>query len=377
MRLIEAAAAQLRALCSATGYAGRSDEMIAWLGRLGSSWGDRTVDDPPLWSGITDDCSPIEYSLKIGRGGPELRFLVESIDPEPSPGRYFARGLGVLDAIERQGVDTSPVRRVVDLFTPEVEDVYFTMFHAVVFWPSGEPMLKTYLNPAAKGRAKDRSLMREALERFGVVSAFDTVCRHIGERDEIQFLCLDLGPQAGSRIKVYVRHRTRSMEPVEAALACSKAYAPGEATRFVQAVTGWDPNALRRPPITMFNLGRDDAPSRAALHLPTFPFGGHDAGVAYRAALWLEAHGLDAEPLARAVEALAGVSLDRSLGVFNYLSMQGSGDDLQMTAYLCPRFYQSRHGPIGYDPARAWPTPVQAAGFSEWWTQVQRLVGGS
>jgi hypothetical protein len=189
-------------------------------------------------------------------------------------------------------------------------------------------------------------------------------------------LCLDLGPQEGSRIKLYVRHRTRSMAPVEAALACAQGYVPNEATRFAAAVTGVNPNELRRPPITMFNLGADGTITRGALHLPAFPFGGTDASVAYRTAVWLEESGLDAEVLARAVESLATAPLHRSIGIHNYLSVQGSGADMQVTAYLCPRFYQGRHGPIGYEPATTWPTPTQPTGFGDWWAGVQRLVLG-
>jgi hypothetical protein len=167
------------------------------------------------------------------------------------------------------------------------------------------------------------------------------------------------------------------MEPVERALSCAKDYVQGQATRFATTITGRPADDLRRPPITMFSLGASEVPLKAALHLPTFPFGGHDGSMAYRVATWLEEQGLDAEPYARAVESLAGTSLDRSIGVHNYVSVQGAGPEMQVTAYLCPRFYQSRLGPIAYDPATTWPTPVQLPKFQDWWTSVQRAVFAS
>jgi hypothetical protein len=51
---------QLRDICTAAGLIDQRDDMVALFGRLCISAGLERLPTPPRWSGVTDDCSPID-----------------------------------------------------------------------------------------------------------------------------------------------------------------------------------------------------------------------------------------------------------------------------------------------------------------------------
>src|SRR5882762_649431 len=81
--LADLAAAQLAALCEATGIA--VEQPLEILQRLMAPWGEAAVAEGPRWpSAVGDDHTPYELSLALG-ASPEVRVLVEPLGREPSP----------------------------------------------------------------------------------------------------------------------------------------------------------------------------------------------------------------------------------------------------------------------------------------------------
>src|ERR1041385_2019248 len=83
--LADLAAAQLAALCKATGIATGSatgsaiDEPLGVLQRLMTWWGQAAAAEGPRWPAVVgDDHTPYELSLALG-ASPEVRVLVEPL----------------------------------------------------------------------------------------------------------------------------------------------------------------------------------------------------------------------------------------------------------------------------------------------------------
>jgi DMATS type aromatic prenyltransferase len=360
--LHEYGARQLRALCAVAGFEADEARILALFRDLSASWGAVPLAAPPRWSGITDDCSPLEFSVVYGGSQPELRFLVEPHGEPASPAAYWSAGQQLTAWLrERFALSTEPLECVEELFVPIEGDVpvYFAVYHAVVFRPGQPPLFKIYLNPGARGMP-DREVCAEALQRLGLGAAWTAIAAVLTPYDQLVFFSLDLSPQLGARAKVYVRHRGATVADLERTASAAAEYQVGDARALCQAIVGEPEPDLYRPPLTTLYCAPDqpERPQRAALQLPLYPYAPDDAVAYERIRGCLVEHGLDPERYERCVRALAPGSLAEESGLHGWVSLQREHGRPRITTYFHPRVYRARYGPLALDPARCWPSPA-------------------
>jgi hypothetical protein len=360
--LSEYGARQLRALCRAAGFAGDEAAILDLFHVLSASWGAVPLAAAPRWSGITDDCSPLELSVVFGGSRPELRVLVEAHAEPASPGAYWQAGRQLTAALrQRLGLNTEPLERIEDLFCPASEDapVYFAMYHAVVCWPGAAPLVKVYLNPAARGLPASE-ICAEALRRLGLGGVWPAIAAVVRPQDQLVFLSLDLTPQLGARVKVYVRHRDATVDDLERTASVAAEYVPGDGGTLLRTLTDETEPIIHRPPLTTFYCAPDpaDRPQRAALQVPLYPYVPNDAVASQRIRACLTAYGLESATYDRCVDALAPRSLHDEVGMHGWISLQRERGAPRVTVYFQPRMYLARYGPLSLDPPRCWPSPV-------------------
>ncbi len=361
--LFDHGAQQLRALCQVAGFADDAVRIVALFRDVTASWGATPLDRPPRWSGIADDCSPMELSVAFGGRQPELRVLVEAHAEPASPAAYWAAGQRLTATLcARFGLDAGPLGRLQDLFAPASGDapVYFVVYHAAVFWPGAPPAFKIYLNPAARG-LPPADVCAEALGRLGLGAAWDAIAAVLRPPDQLAFFSLDLSPQLGARVKLYVRHRGTAAADLERVASCTAEYVPGDALALAQAICGAREPDLRRAVITTLYCVPEsrDRPQRAGLQMPLYPYVQHDGAARERIVALLATHGLSSAPYRRCLAALATRPLHEEMGIHGWVSLQREQGAPRVTAYFQPRMYLARYGPLSLDPPRFWPSPVE------------------
>lgn len=356
---------QLDALCAATGLDAKRDEIRALFREMARSWGDERLDETPLWSGISEDCSPAEFSVVFGGSRPELRFLVEAHAPDASPRSYWAAGEALTARLRGPlKLETARLDRVADLFLPTGpdEEVFFAAYHAVVFWPDKAPMAKIYLNPAAHGRAHASEVAREAFERLGVAQAWSQISPFLDARHvQVASISVDLSPGEGGRVKVYLQHRGVSLDHIEQVCALAVDYTPGDARRLFSAVAGPEGgDQVTRSVVTTHHLTEPFAPrpGRVALHVPAWPYSPDEVTLQEGIRGLLASCGIAREPYDRCVAALAPKGLAGLEGLHSWVSLQRHDGHPRVTTYFCPMMFIGRFGRLSLDPERAWPRPV-------------------
>ncbi|HET9955219.1 MAG TPA: tryptophan dimethylallyltransferase family protein [Polyangiaceae bacterium] len=371
---------QLESLIDATGLS--LDRAVArrTFEDLASSWRDRPVESVPRWSGLTDDCTPIEYSIVLGGRQPELRVSVEAQADPASPFTYWASGQRLCERLESSyGAELAVLRRIEDLFRPSDPAAYTAMYHGAVFRPSGKPLFKVYLSPPAQGAEYANQAVEKACERLGLLGSWRRIAATLRPRDSLIGLSVDVVPELGARLKLYVRHREPTLQDLERASSLADEYVPGDVTRFVAAMLGVSAEqlpsgvVLRRPPVSTYNLSagqhgsephgseQHGAVPRVTFHIPVFPFCVENDGMARdRIVKLLHDHRLSSDVYERCLGALANRDLYAEQGIHSYVSFQREDGHARITTYFCPRMYRHTYGPLALDPGFPWPSPVKA-----------------
>jgi DMATS type aromatic prenyltransferase len=356
---VPACVGQLRKICVAAGLADQQDRIAALFETLCGVAGLGRLPVPPRWSGVTDDCTPIEFSTSFDASQTKVRFLVEAQDDPASPASYWAAG-GRLSAhlATMLGVTLEPLKAVEDLFAPTDPNALIAIWHSIEFRVGSPPLGKVYLSPAAHGRGAARAVLAAALRRLGLGAAVDGLVKTLRADDLVTHLSLDLvaGPEA--RVKVYVRHFRA---------------APADLVRRAEAGAGLDfadvcglicPGAevlWQRPVMTCyhFTAANRARPSGMTLYLPLHPYAPTDLIAAERIASLLTQAGFGAAVYRRIVADLIpqrrGGSDD---GLHTYVAYQRNARGGQVTAYFNPRLFQAEFGRLALDPERFWPSPL-------------------
>src|SRR5581483_4477188 len=271
MTLFDHGSGQLRALGRACGY---DEHEIAGMLRVfavaAESWGGRCVEETPRWSGVTDDCSPFEFSLAIEPTGTELRMLAEAQRDPASPDTYWNAGVDLTRRLsDHCNAALDGFERVSDLFRPRAE-VYFSMLHGICFGRGDSPSMKVYLNPKAQGLERSGAIVGEALAGIGYAGVVENLQSRMRPGDEYQFLCFDLDHVFESRIKIYIRHRRCTFDELHRYVAQVDSGVADDASLLVSALLD---GRLPRPPLTMYALNPEfGLLPGCALHVPTFPY---------------------------------------------------------------------------------------------------------
>ncbi|MEA2997217.1 MAG: hypothetical protein QOG74_2766 [Alphaproteobacteria bacterium] len=351
---------KLAALCDAVGAADRKPQVVGLFGELAGRCHDRDVRLPPRWSGVTDDCTPFEFSVVLGAGRPNIRILVEAQDDPACPATYWRAGTRLNEWLaSRHQVDLGRFRQIEDLFVPSDPAAAWAMWHGIDFRRDGAPLVKIYLCPYAQGIGQADAVVREALSRLGFSAAWPGIAALRGAGDIFSHLSLDLTAEPDARLKVYIRHHDATIDALERRGAVAGIRA-GDWSGFCRAIAhGHDPLS-RRPIFASYHLAgaAPDRPHHAVLYLPLFPYAANDAIAHERIRDFLTVCGIATEAYSDGVAAMADGPLDRERGLHTYLAFQRRSGQPQVTAYFGSRLYGSRYWGVVFNPRRCWPSPV-------------------
>jgi pyrroloquinoline quinone (PQQ) biosynthesis protein C len=367
--LVDYGALRLRRLCQGAGFGKEAEQVIATFHRLLEPWGqiplDQASNETSGWiSEIGDDHSPIEFSVAIVDGTPEVRVLLEVQGEEPTIESQCAAGVAFTERLEREfGACLTRFHEVEDLFLPEDIDPRsrFAIWHAACFSPGRAPRFKVYLNPQACGREHAQALVEEALIRLGFPHAWPllgmTALRRGPLLDEIKYFSLDLADEPWARVKTYVHHHQATPEDLEVACSIARSYVPGEASAFACAVSGGAPCFSLRPPFTcpsfvsgapLAPCGSDDPrepggaaapdssdrPAETTLYIPVCAYAHDDAVVRQRISDALLSRGIDPALYQNVLDTFTNRPLAAGVGMQSWVAMRRQRGRLRLTVYL-------------------------------------------
>jgi hypothetical protein len=352
---------KLAALCEAASLQDQSPQVVGLFDALAPLCHDRDVRLPPRWSGITDDCTPFEFSVVLGEGRPNIRILIEAQDDPACPPTYWNAGLRVNEWLAHNvQVDFARFRQIADLFVPTDLNAAWAVWHGVDFGRDGAPLVKIYLCPYAQGIDRADAIIRETLARLGLAAAWPALAARKAPQDSFSHLSLDLDPGPSARVKVYIRHHDATLDALDARCDGIAGIVPGDWSAFCRAmVEGHDPLSLR-PIFASYHLSREtpEQIGNAVLYLPMYPYVANDDIAHARLCAFLTGRGIGTETYSRCVAAVADRPLAQERGLHTYVAFQRKSGRPSITAYFGSRLYASRYWSMTVNPKRCWPSPV-------------------
>lgn len=292
-------------------------------------------------SEISDDNTPIEFSVTLSPRGSEVRVLFEPQGDAPTLAAHRESALSMHEELAREhGADLSRFRLVTDLFTPPDMQGPFALWSAVVFTNEKPPSFKAYFNPQARGPGAAVGLVEEGLRRLGLARAWRhlarTLARRGPHRDELKYLALDLSASAQARVKVYVRHHDATPEDLEIAATAAPGSSRGEAEDFARAMGGGARRFKERATFTCaaFVGGDDDRPSATTQYVPVCAYAVDDLEVEQRVAHYLTAQQMDSAPYLKLLSAFANRPLNAGVGMQSWIAFRRLGGVPRLTVYL-------------------------------------------
>jgi DMATS type aromatic prenyltransferase len=355
--------AQLRTICAAADISDQQDEIATVFKTLCDVAGLQRLPVPPRWSGLSDDCTPIEFSTSFDVEGAKIRFLIEAQADPASPESYWAAGERLTAYLaETHDLVLNSLEAIKDLFSPTDPNALFAVWHSLEFRKAGPPMCKIYLNPAARGRHNDRALIVAALDRLGFRRATDQLIKLLRDDDMITHFAIDLVAAEQARVKVYVRQFRAAPSDLD---RLAERIGIRAQQRFAETCDIMCPgtNILsQRPVMTCYYLtaANTGAPVGMTLYLPLHPYAPTNQVAAERIAALLSQVGLSASTYLRIADRLIGDRGDRD-GLHPYVAYKrsvGNENKDQVTAYFSPTLFQPDFGRLALDPDRFWPSPV-------------------
>ncbi|MDQ0957678.1 DMATS type aromatic prenyltransferase [Streptomyces sp. B4I13] len=300
---------------------------------------------PPSRSFLSDDHTPVEFSLSCEPGAPPtLRVLLE---PGAGAGDLTDNGRTGLRVIRemgrRWGFGTAPLDDLEDLFFPPSPQGPLALWCALELRAGGVPKVKVYLNPAASGEKRAAKTVRQALERLGHRTAFQA----LPDGDRHLFFALDLGDWAEPRVKVYLAHD--DLSAAEAGALCRTGDGPGsvEIEEFFRIVAGEEhkPQLDRRPVQTChaFTETRTGLPSGFTVYIPVRDYARHDGVALDRAAALHARYGIDPVSVRRASAAVTSRQMEDGVGLVAYLGLaRQRGRPPRVMTYISSEAYEVR-----------------------------------
>lgn len=343
-------AGQLGRLCDLVGIdAQRRTAHQRVLSDLLGPAADRPLADlPPSPSFVSDDHTPVEFSLTFPAGGaPVLRVLVDpgcAARTLPDNARTAWAAVGRLAA--QWGFRLDELTRVNDLFLPPVPHGPLTLWSALELRPSGPPGLKVYLNAGSRGAERSMEIVGEAMTRLGHGRAYECVRSYLRprfpERASLMFFALDVGPWAEPRVKVYVAHHHATAADAADAARLVPGVSPERVAELCRRIGGDEPFS-RLPLISCYSFtdAGADRPTGHSLHVPVRAYVRDDRAARDHAVWLLQHYGIHNAPLDRALAALTARRLSAGVGLIPYLSLVQAGRQApRITIYLSPEAYR-------------------------------------
>jgi hypothetical protein len=305
-----------------------------------SPWAGRAIGARPTGvSDISDEHFPIEFSLALEDGVPEVRVLFEAQADVFRQRDLWQAGWDVCTKLEQSyDVSLQRLRQVADLFEPSSPSCKYAMWHGVSFSPAGPPKFKVYLNPLAKGPDRGPLAIRESLSRLGFAPALQdvfTVCDH---DCEFRFFSLDLSDSPDARVKVYRAHHDATREQIESWLRVVPGYSCALVDQFWASMARTDGRFSGLPVSTYLSLNsRSPRPSSATIHFPVRNYAETDLAVYRRIRSFLKHDEL--VHYERAMASFTNRPLEAGIGIHSYVSLRLHSGPRHFTVYLSPEAY--------------------------------------
>jgi len=355
------AALQIRDLCECLGLQRHTADVQALFARLTRSWADHPIDRGPLWSSdLTDDHTPYEFSVAFRQDRAELRMLVEAQTPGGSAHDQWRAALRLQGELASSlAVNRERFDAISPWFAPGADGrARFALWHAVVFDPAGNHLIKVYLNPAVGGASDASHRVRAALLALGHDHAVETLARLAEDGHQPCYLSLDL-TDAGARVKVYLARRGITAAAHVEQLRRISPEAADDAARLLERFIASNQVLDRRPLLTCLGFRREAAVPEVTTHFPVRCYVASD-----HHSLDLIAERLSpraARQLRELVKRFSRGPLTASQGRVTYLSCGRSASGVRHTVYLAPCCHTARPRAAldGAHPAR--PAELEAA----------------
>ncbi|MEH0515531.1 tryptophan dimethylallyltransferase family protein [Streptomyces sp. B21-106] len=300
---------------------------------------------PPSRSFLSDDHTPVEFSLSCEPGAPPtLRVLLEpgagasDLTDNGNIGLRVIRDMG-----RRWGFGTDPLDELEDLFFPPSPQGPLALWCALELRAGGVPRVKAYLNPAASGEERAAKTVRQALKRLGHRKAFQA----LPDGDRHLFFALDLGDWAEPRVKVYLAHDDLSAAEAGALSRTGDGPDSAEIEEFFRIVAGKEhkPQLDRRPVQTChaFTETRSGLPSGFTVYIPVRDYARHDGVALDRAAALHARYGIDPVTVRRASVAVTSRQPEDGVGLVAYLGLAHQrGRPPRVMTYISSEAYEIR-----------------------------------
>lgn len=365
-RLVDFAADRLRQLCLAAGHGKAAETAVEHLRNLVQPWANVPQTTRNGWmSEISDDNTPIEFSVAMRRGSADVRVLFEPQACVPTLKAYRQASLALHDRLEREfGADLRRFRLVQNVFAPEDMSGPFAIWCSAVFSLGKHPAFKSYFNTQARGVGLAPALVEDALVRLGMQNAWGAIGQSIARRgphlDELKYFALDLSAHKQARVKVYARHHNATPEDLEAACALQCESAPGRAFEFARELADGGVLAKRASFTCAAFVEGQDRPSSITLYVPICAYAKDDRVIRDRIASYLRSHGMDAEGYERLINRFANRPLEAGVGMQSWIAIKRDPRNPEFSVYLSTEAY--RVYPPGSVPADATSRSVFASG---------------
>jgi DMATS type aromatic prenyltransferase len=346
--LYEHLGGQLRILCENLELA--PNPALAGVRDLLAPIGGRALTQPPLWpSGVSDDHTPIEFSIACDAGAPPaLRILGETIAPQPSPQANLDAALRLVDSLAvRHDLALDRFDHVRQVFLGGDPQGEFSVWFSLVHRPDSAPDVKIYFDPNAQGRNRAPQLVERALERLQLAGAYRTTLAHavrpgqLGIGDRFSFFALDLHGRPHSRVKVYLAHENATVRDVVRAAGAVEGVDGTQIEDFL-ALTGCTGPLTKRPLMSGYSFvqGDTDRPSTYSLYLPIRDYVSDDEQAWERVRAVFDRYGLDVAVIDKAISSVARRPLRDGVGLIAHVSLRlSAGRSPGVTVYLSSEAY--------------------------------------
>jgi len=291
-------------------------------------------------SAFAADASPIELSVAITAGVPELRFSMEIIEEDTSIGGKRASAIAFVNKIEKLfNLDLSQYRAIEDLFLPENMQGKFAMFQSVRFSPGKPIVFDIHLNPKAAGIDKVNVLVQEALRRLGYAQGWlkmQEVLQRGDDLDQIFYFGIDVG-EKNNRVKIYAYHKEAKLLDISRICQVAQNYVPHIQENFVREMTGGLELYSKWWLITTtaFVDINPIVPQTITTYVPMFAYAHDDAQAYERIHRYLHTHDLQPDIYRNLIDTFKNRDLSAGVGMQNWISLQRRLDQkLRWTIYL-------------------------------------------
>ena len=352
-------------LTTALSMKDRAAEALTVFREMWTAGGLRSPDEAPRWSGVTDDSSPVEFSVQFRQGSHDLRMLFEPQGDPASAQTYWRSGVRMTRWLARRWkARVEPALAIESLFRPLAKArVHLAMGHAVDI-QAERPMFKVYYNAMARGAGRSREIVGEALSRLGFEKTWTRFAPALGAQDRLELLALDLAEPA--RVKLYVRPLGADMQRLERLYSLSEDALAPDVGKIWRAIHGEAKPESMRPVFLTYQLVNPGAlrPARTTLSVPLFPGVKSDGQARSRISRLMDGFGISSSAYRKCVTAMADGPLATEEGIHSYVALQRHGREAALVTYFNPRLYYHRYGWIARDPVRTWPSAIVAGAKS-------------